>query len=262
LGSPDIYPDPEREPNRSIHFVTCHDGFTLNDLVSYNDKHNEENGEGNKDGSKHNLSWNCGVEGPTCLEDIEQLRIRQMKNFFTLMFFSQGTPMILMGDEVRRTQMGNNNAYCQDNEISWLDWDLMNKNQEMLDFVKRLIKYTQSLEVFKLEKILTTRQMISGPNLIWHGTKPNQPDWNHYSRSLAYSISYPEYNEYLYIMLNAYWEGFTFSLPHLNHGLKWHRIIDTSRHAPMDFLKNRHIRPGSRFIYKVAGRSVVVFRGQ
>jgi len=262
LGSPDIYPDPEREPNRSIHFVTCHDGFTMNDLVSYNEKHNEANMESNGDGSNFNLSWNGGIEGPSDREDIEEIRIRQIKNFFAIIFFSQGTPMILMGDEIRRTQFGNNNAYCQDNDLSWFDWSLVAKNTEILDFVKHLIKNAQSLEIFKLEKILTTKAMISGPNLIWHGTKPNQPDWNNYSRSLAYSISYPEYNEFLYIMLNAYWEGFTFSLPALDSGLKWHRIIDTSKKYPRDFLEDQSTQPLPGNIYKVSGRSVVVFKGK
>jgi glycogen operon protein len=262
LASPDIYPDPNREPNRSIHFVTCHDGFTMNDLVSYNEKHNEANMEGNRDGSNFNLSWNCGVEGPADRLIIENLRIRQIKNFYSLIFFSQGTPMILMGDEVRRTQHGNNNPYCQDNELSWFDWELVEKNNEILSFVKQLIKYTQSLEVFKLEKILTTKAMVSGPNIIWHGTKPNQPDWNYYSRSLAYSISYPECAEYLYVMLNAYWEGFTFSLPPPRPGLKWHRVIDTSQKHPFDILDEKDTWPLSNNIYKVTGRSVVVFKGR
>ena len=130
LGSPDIYTnDQQTEPERSINFVTCHDGFTLNDLVSYNEKHNEANGENNLDGSDENLSWNCGLEGPTDNPEIEQLRSRQIKNFLAITLLSLGTPMLLMGDEVRRTQHGNNNAYCQDNEISWFDWNLVEKKQ-------------------------------------------------------------------------------------------------------------------------------------
>ena len=126
LGSPDLYGHEEREAEQSINFVTCHDGFTLNDLVSYNQKHNEANGENNRDGTNDNLSWNCGVEGPTDDPEIEALRNRQVKNFFALMLLAAGTPMLLMGDEVRRTQRGNNNAYCQDDDISWFDWACSN----------------------------------------------------------------------------------------------------------------------------------------
>jgi glycogen operon protein len=262
LGSPDIFTDPNREPNRSIHFVTCHDGFTMNDLVSYNDKHNEANLEQNRDGSAYNDSWNCGVEGPTYQASVELLRIQQIKNFFSLMFFSQGTPMILMGDEVRRTQLGNNNAYCQDNNLSWFDWGLVERNSEILDFLKKLVKFAQDLELFKLERILSTTEIVSGPHLIWHGTKPGQPDWNNYSRSLAYSMSYPEYKEYVYVVLNAYWDGLVFSHPRLTNGLKWRRLIDTSQKKPFDFILPDASKPLRNNIYKVAGRSVVVFIGR
>src|SRR5262249_5916629 len=138
VGSPDIYSHKEREPEQSINFVTCHDGFTLNDLVSYNNKHNEGNREQNRDGNGDNLSWNCGVEGPTDDSAVEALRNRQVKNFFTLTLLSIGAPMILMGDEVRRTQYGNNNAYCQDNEMSWFDWSLIEKHADVHRFVKSL----------------------------------------------------------------------------------------------------------------------------
>jgi len=262
LGSPDIYPDPNREPNRSIHFITCHDGFTMNDLVSYDKKHNEANLEDNQDGSDYNDSWNCGIEGPSDDLTIEQLRVKQIKNFYSLIFFSQGTPMILMGDETRRTQQGNNNAYCQDNDISWFDWDLVDKNQELLSFVKHLIAFTQSMELFSLDKILTTKEVIGEPHLIWHGTKPHKPDWNDYSRSLAFSLSYPEHNEYLYVVLNAYWDGLVFRLPVLNNGLKWHRIIDTNLPHSQDFQNPLTSNPLLKSLYKVASRSVVVFVGK
>ena len=140
LGSPDIYGHEEREAEQSINFVTCHDGFTLNDLVSYNDKHNEANGENNRDGSNDNLSWNCGVEGPTDDPGIEALRNRQVKNFLALQLLAAGTPMLLMGDEVRRTQHGNNNAYCQDNEISWFDWSLLERHADVHRFVRELTR--------------------------------------------------------------------------------------------------------------------------
>jgi isoamylase len=139
IGSPDIYGGDLREPEQSVNFITVHDGFTLNDLVSYNDKHNEANGEENRDGANDNRSWNCGVEGPTNDPAVESLRNRQVKNFLTLLLVSMGTPLMLMGDEVRRTQQGNNNAYCQDNEISWFDWSLLEKHGEILRYVKQLI---------------------------------------------------------------------------------------------------------------------------
>jgi glycogen operon protein len=147
LASPDIYGHKQHEPEQSINFVTCHDGFTLNDLVSYNEKHNLANNEQSRDGDNHNLSWNCGVEGETDDPAVEQLRKRQIKNFFTINLLALGVPMILMGDEVRRTQGGNNNAYCQDNEISWFDWTLLKKHADVHRFVKRLIDFRQSLPV-------------------------------------------------------------------------------------------------------------------
>ena len=139
VGSPEIYGHKEREAEQSVNFVTCHDGFTLNDLVSYNQKHNEANGEDNRDGANDNRSWNCGVEGPTDDPAVEKLRNRQVKNFLTVTMMSLGVPMILMGDEVRRTQRGNNNAYCQDNEISWFDWTLVEKHADVHRFVSLLI---------------------------------------------------------------------------------------------------------------------------
>ena len=139
LGSPSIYGHKEREAEQSVNFVTCHDGFTLNDLVSYNQKHNEENGEDNRDGADDNRSWNCGVEGPSDDPAVETLRNRQVKNFLTVTMLSLGVPMILMGDEVRRTQRGNNNAYCQDNETSWFDWTLLSRHADVHRFVRLLI---------------------------------------------------------------------------------------------------------------------------
>ena len=144
LGSPDIYGYEEREPEQSINFITCHDGFTLNDLVSYNHKHNEANGENNRDGAADNLSWNCGVEGPSDDPAVEALRNRQCKNFLALLLLAVGSPMLLMGDEVRRTQNGNNNAYCQDNEISWFDWSLVERHADIHRFVKSLVEARQS----------------------------------------------------------------------------------------------------------------------
>jgi len=234
MASPDIYNDPGREPNRSIHFITCHDGFTLNDLVSYNQKHNEANLEDSRDGSNTNFSWNCGVEGETFDPYINELRLRQIKNFLTLTFISQGTPMLLMGDEVRRTQWGNNNTYCQDNEVGWFDWNLVEKNKDVLNFVKGLISFTQTKKIFKIEDLLATPEDIDEPHISWHGTELNKPDWSENSRSLAFTLFHPEANETIHVIVNAFWKKLKFQIPVLEKR-KWYKIVDTSAASPHDF---------------------------
>ena len=235
LSSSDIYTDLEREPNRSIHFITCHDGFTLNDLVSYNQKHNEANGEDNRDGSNDNYSWNCGEEGSTTNSEIEALRLRQIKNFWTIFLLAQGTPMILMGDEVRRSQFGNNNGYCQNNEINWFNWDATKSQTDLLRFVKGLIKFIQSLEIFQQERVLSLHPNQDVPYIIWHGKQLGQPDWSEYSHSLAFTLHHPQAQERIHVMLNAYWQPLTFKLPSLSSSQKWHRILDTFLPSPEDF---------------------------
>ncbi|TVQ14492.1 MAG: glycogen debranching enzyme GlgX [Leptolyngbya sp. DLM2.Bin27] len=274
LGSPDIYQKPNREPSRSIHFVTCHDGFTLNDLVSYNQKYNEANGEFSRDGADANYSWNCGTEGPQAPPEVEQLRHRQTKNFLTLLFMSQGTPMVLMGDEVRRSQRGNNNAYCQDNDISWFDWDLVEKEQSLLRFTQGLIHLIQSLEVFRLEQLLrVTTTWHHEPHIVWHGTTLGQPDWSEHSRTLAFTLRHPEAKEQIHVMLNAYWEPLLFELPELGsrHGRQtsaadqhWYRIVDTSVAPPRDFCYPEEALMFESDRYPVGARSSVVLisRGQ
>ena len=177
LGSPDIFGHREREPEQSINFVTCHDGFTLNDLVSYNDKHNEANGEGNRDGMDDNLSWNCGIEGPSEDAAVEALRRRQVKNFLVVMLISVGTPMLLMGDEMRRTQRGNNNAYCQDNEVSWLDWGLLDRHPDLHRFVRTAISHRlRVMEWMRAAKRARTKpQRVAAPRpdrLARHPARP------------------------------------------------------------------------------------------
>src|SRR5262249_38736976 len=185
LGSPQVYGHEEREAEQSVNFVTCHDGFTLNDLVSYNEKHNEANGEDNRDGANDNRSCNCGVEGPTDDPEVENLRNRQVKNFLTVTMLSLGVPMILMGDEVRRTQLGNNNAYCQDNQESWFDWRLLDKHPDLYRFVSllnaRRVWRNDALE--RQRTSLTT--MLQQANKAWHGVKLFQPDWGDSSHSVA-----------------------------------------------------------------------------
>ena len=187
LGSPQIYGHKEREAEESVNFVTCHDGFTLNDLVSYNQKHNEPNGEDNRDGANDNRSWNCGVEGPTDDPAIEQLRNRQVKNFLTVTMLSLGLPMILMGDEVRRTQQGNNNAYCQDNEISWFDWTLVAKHADVHRFVTLLNARRLLRDAGPEQRRLSLNQLLLRASKAWHGVKLGQPDWSNSSHSLALS---------------------------------------------------------------------------
>ena len=192
LGSPDLYGYEEREPEQSINFITCHDGFTLNDLVSYNDKHNEANGEENRDGSNDNLSWNCGVEGTTGDPEIERLRNRQVKNFLTLTLLSVGTPMLLMGDEVRRSQNGNNNAYCQDNEISWFDWGLVARHADIHRFAKQLVAFRQNRQLPIGRQDMTLNELLRNQPVQWHGVKLNAPDWSHESHVISATVSLPE----------------------------------------------------------------------
>jgi glycogen operon protein len=235
LGSPDLYQRPDQASDRSINFICCHDGFTLNDLVSYNVKHNEANGESNQDGANDNYSWNCGVEGATDRPEVEALRLRQIKNLLTLLFLSQGTPMLLMGDEVRRSQQGNNNAYCQDNEISWFDWNCLEKHADVFRFVQQLIRFTQSLQLFAEEHFLFVGEHPKQPYLIWHGVKVGQPDWSCNSRTLAFTLYHPQAREQLHVIFNSYWEALTFELPPVNQGYEpWRRCIDTFLDSPND----------------------------
>ena len=257
LASPDLYGHEEREPEQSINLITCHDGFTLNDLVSYNHKHNEANREGNRDGHNHNLSWNCGVEGPTDDPEIERLRNRQIKNFFTVTLLALGTPMLLMGDEVRRSQQGNNNAYCQNNEISWFDWSLLEKHQDIHRFVKQLIRLRLSLHVLEEEHNLSLNQLLRQARIEWHGVKLHQPDWGDHSHTLALTIQGEQ--ELFHLIFNAYWEALEFELPPTPPDCKsgWRRVIDTFLESPEDCCERAApIVAGST--YRSEPRSVVL----
>jgi glycogen operon protein len=235
LGSPDLFGHEEREAEQSVHFVACHDGFTLNDLVSYNHKHNESNGENNRDGSDDNLSWNCGVEGPSDDRVIEALRNRQVKNFLTLTLLAVGTPMLLMGDEVRRTQQGNNNAYCQDNEISWFDWTLLDKHADVHRFVKELIAFRQRRDVTMGGTTISLNELLLRADFDWHGTTLDCPDWSEHSHSLAFTMKSLRSRFLLHGMLNAYWEPLSFELPPVTESEhRWRRCVDTSLASPDD----------------------------
>jgi isoamylase len=260
LGSPEIYGHEEREAEQSVNFVTCHDGFTLNDLVSYDRKHNEVNGEGNRDGADDNRSWNCGVEGPSDDPVVEKLRNRQVKNFLTVTMLSLGMPMISMGDEVRRTQLGNNNAYCQDNEVSWFDWTLLAKHADVHRFVTLLTAWRQRRDIEVERSRLSLNQLLRQANRAWHGVEPGQPDWRDCSHSLAFSAEIRKEGILLYVILNAYWEPLDFQLPVLGSQDEsaWRRWIDTALDSPRDIVPWQTAEPISDHAYRAESRSVVL----
>jgi isoamylase len=234
LGSPDIYAHEQREAEQSINFVTCHDGFTVNDLVSYNSKHNEANGHDNTDGADDNRSWNCGVEGATDDPAIEELRNRQVKNLFTILLLAAGTPMLYMGDEVRRTQQGNNNAYCSDTDANWFDWTLVEKHRDLHRFVKSLNAFRQRRDAVVLGAGLSLNQLLDRARVEWHGVKLHQPDWGDHSHSLAFTLRTLGGRFELHGMFNAYWEPLTFELPPRAGGAAWRQCIDTTLASPDD----------------------------
>jgi glycogen operon protein len=259
LGSPSIYGQKEREAEESVNFVACHDGFTLNDVVCYNYKHNEENGEENRDGHEDNRSWNCGFEGPTDDNAIEGLRNRQVKNLLTATMLSVGVPMFVMGDEVRRSQRGNNNAYCQDNETSWFDWNLLSKHADVLRFVKLLIERRVIRDVEHERRRLSLSQVLREQEHAWHGVKLKQPDWSPFSHAIALGGDLKSEGILVHIIFNAYWEPLDFELPLLKAGTEnWRRWIDTALDPPHEICE-WNTEPTIRgTIYRVGARSVVV----
>lgn len=241
-GSSDLYKNDYRRPTASINFITAHDGFTLTDLVSYNEKHNEANGEANNDGESHNRSWNCGVEGPTDNKEIIELRNKQKRNFLTTLFLSQGVPMIVSGDETGRTQMGNNNAYCQDNEISWINWAAADLN--LLNFTSRLIHF------YKNHPVFTRKRWFKGvpikgvglEDIAWFlpdGNEMSEDAWKQdFAKSLGVYLNgralrsvgkkgEPIIDDNFYIIFNAAHHGLFYKLPHEKFGHTWIKIIDT-----------------------------------
>ncbi len=260
IGSPEIYGHKEREAEQSVNFVTCHDGFTLNDLVSYNQKHNELNGEDNRDGANDNRSWNCGVEGPTDDPAIEKLRERQIKNFLAVTLLSLGVPMLLMGDEARRSQRGNNNAYCQDNETSWFDWNLVRQHAGLHRFVDLLAARRALRKMDSERQRLSLNQLLRGASKAWHGVKLHQPDWSQQSHSLAFSAELPEEKLSFHLIFNAYWEPLEFELPAEMHaaGRPWRRWIDTSLESPDDIQDWPATPVVTGRTYRAGPRSLVV----
>lgn len=260
LGSLEIYRHKEREAEQSVNFITCHDGFTLNDLVSFNNKHNEANHHNNRDGADDNRSWNCGIEGPTPDPEIDRLRNRQVKNFLVITLMSLGLPMITMGDEVRRTQQGNNNAYCHDDESAWFDWSLLERHADVYRFVQWITRRRLGRDIGPEQQRITLAQWLSRGIKGWHGVKLNQPDWNTYSHSIALSAQLVKESLLVYFIFNAYWEPLEFELPHLNEGdgNSWHRWVDTYLESPMDIGPWEESPAISGPTYRAGARSVVI----
>ena len=260
-GSPDIYRDGQT-PENSINFVTVHDGFTLNDLVWYNEKHNDANGEGNRDGIYNNLSWNCGVEGPTDDPAIESLRTRQIKNLVTILMLSRGVPMLLAGDEVRHTQGGNNNPYNQDNATSWIDWTKARSFHDVLRYFQCVIAFRKTHPALSRPHFYTGETNERGlPDIAWHGTRLNSPGFDDPdSRALACTIAGFRNGPDLHVMMNMFWEPLEFELPTVRQRA-WHLSIDTFAASPDDIAVAGEERPIAGASQKVQGRSIVVLIG-
>jgi glycogen operon protein len=260
LGSPDIYGHEERIAEQSVNFITCHDGFTLNDLVSFNHKRNEANGENNRDGANDNLSWNCGVEGPTDDADVEALRNRQVKNFLAIQLLATGTPMLLMGDEARRSQKGNNNAYCHDSELNWFDWRLLERHGDIHRFVKLLNRFRQERDVVTHGLTLSLNQVVRQSHIEWHGVHLGRPDWGDHSHSLAFTLRSLHAHFLFHVILNAYWEPLSFDVPPVSATGEpgWRCCIDTALESPDDISPWQTALPVRQSSYVVQPRSVVV----
>ncbi|HEX3985862.1 MAG TPA: glycogen debranching protein GlgX [Acidobacteriaceae bacterium] len=259
IGSPRIYAHKAREAEQSVNFVTCHDGFTLNDLVSYSEKHNQANGENGRDGSDDNRSFNWGVEGPSDDPAIESLRARQVKNFLAVTMLSLGLPMLLMGDEMRRSQRGNNNAWCHDSDVSWLDWNLLAKHRGLHRFVKLLNRHRLLRTDGAADSRLSLNELLQRGTLTWHGVRLAEPDWGPDSHSLALCIACPSDRLAFHLMLNAYSEPLAFELPLLSEGeQKWRRWIDTGLDSPNDIVDWPEADEMQSLSYPTLPRSVVV----
>ncbi len=263
-GSSDYYQPADRHPFNSVNFITCHDGFTLWDLVSYNRKHNEANGENNRDGHNDNLSWNCGAEGETTNPQVLALRRKQARNFMAVLMLSQGNPMILAGDEVLRSQRGNNNAWCQNNELGWFDWDLVEKNADMLRFTREMIALRRR------HPSLMRRQFLNGevltltgiPDIRWYGADLQPPEWDDpVAQVLAFTLSAIREGEtHLHVILNMSDLDMMAPVPSLP-GVEWHPVVDTGRQSPDDITPPDHAVPLATSDYKVRERSIVVLEG-
>ncbi|GHT49511.1 hypothetical protein FACS1894102_4290 [Spirochaetia bacterium] len=267
-GSSDLYLRDGRKPFHSINFVTCHDGFTMKDLVSYNSKHNEENGEENHDGSDNNCSFNYGFEGPSSNPAIENVRQQQMKNFFATLMISQGTPMILGGDEFARTQQGNNNAYCQDNELSWHDFNLLHQNTGLYQFVKKMIAFRLRNPCFRRPEFYTgtAGAYNAPPEIIWYDSLGEKIDWTKKDSVFSFilfgtksSIEADREKNDFFIMFNAGTEECYFVIPDAGNNRQWYRSVDTALSSPEDIMDDGcEICLNPQNSYMVRARSVVI----
>lgn len=255
-GSQDLYAK-GRQPYHSINFVTSHDGFSLYDLVSYNEKHNESNGEDNRDGDNNNCSWNCGVEGETKNKKILFLRHRQMRNFILALLISQGVPMILMGDEYAHTKQGNNNTWCHDDPINWFQWEQLEKNQDLFRFMTSMIAFR------KKHPILYHSRFLNPSDIIWHGIIPDQPDWSITSRFIAFTLVNPVDEFDIYVAFNTSNNSVEISFPTPStQGQYWHRIIDTSKKSPEDFVEEENTKPLSHLKYTLNAYSSIMLKSK
>ncbi|MGF1485972.1 MAG: glycogen debranching protein GlgX [Prochloraceae cyanobacterium] len=267
-GSPDLYADRGRSPATSINFITAHDGFTLADLVSYNHKHNQANGENNNDGSNDNYSWNCGIEGRTDNPAINKLRQRQIRNAIAILMLSQGVPMILMGDEMGRSQNGNNNTYCQDNELSWLDWNLLQSNADLFRFVKSCIEFRKAHPVLRNSQHFQNRDYVGSgyADITWHGTEAWNADWSEGSRTLAFMLCGQhgkQPDNYIYTAMNMHWQAHLFKIPDLPPGLQWHIFANTGCLSPEDIYQvGKEPLLENRSQILVGDRSLVILVGK
>ncbi|MGL4986146.1 MAG: glycogen debranching protein, partial [Treponemataceae bacterium] len=267
-GSSDLYSSTGRKPFHSINFLTAHDGFTLNDLVSYNGKHNEENGENNHDGNNNNNSYNYGFEGETTNAAIEKVRVRQIKNFILTLLLSQGTPMLLGGDEFRRTQKGNNNAYCQDNEISYFNWEFIEKNREIFEFTKKAISFRKNHPALHRSDFFIGKDLSSNSflDIAWYNELGEQPNWDQQNKFLSFRldgsreeiVADTDDNDF-FIMMNASEKDITVKITNPRFGRKWYRCIDTSVESPVDFLPEEKAEyVDTQNLYIVPSRSMAV----
>jgi glycogen operon protein len=268
-GSLDLYP--ERGPTASINFVTCHDGFTLNDLVSYNHKHNYANGEDNRDGDDNNLSWNHGVEGPTDDPEIAALRRRQICNALALVMVSRGVPMILMGDEIARTKQGNNNTYCHDNELNWLNWDLVKENAALFRFARNIIAFRRVHPVLRGRNHFRNMDYVGSgyPDISWHGTQAWKVDWSDYSRALAFLLCGRHAkdglldDDYVYVAMNTHYDALWFEIPQLPASMQWHVFANTgAQPSDMIYEPGNEPRLDDQQNFLLGSRSVTILVGR
>ena len=268
-GSPDLYSS--RGTGASINFVTCHDGFTMMDLFSYNEKHNYANGEDNRDGTNDNNSWNCGHEGETDNPEIRALRRRLIKNTITLLMVSQGVPMILMGDEFGRTKQGNNNTYCHDNELNWLDWDLLETNEDLFRYFKHMIAFRKAHPALRNRYHFRHQDYVESgyPDISWHTTQAWHSDWGEHVRTLAFLLDGQHAkngratDNQIYVAMNMHWEDHVFEIPRLPEGMIWHVFADTGQSSPYDIIEPGHeLQLSNQRAYGLRDRSIVVLVGK